>query len=367
MNQTNLIAIIGGITVIGAVIATVVLKDEDSIVDVAPISSVQPQVQSEASNQPTVIDTPSTFDAKLRPATPPTEIVEKPEIVEPAMTPPSFDIVRITPDGDAVIAGRAVPGASVYLYNNGVLIGFVIADDRGEWVFVPNKPFGPGPALLTLEMRLGKEKSLFAEYEVEMVIPETNKDIAGRETSNQTSGALVMKVPATGNGKKIILQNPSGPPSSELSVAMLDYDKQGRLSVSGYAPPDTEINLYLDNKFIGQTKTDSNSTWNLLPEKTIKPGIYKLRADQIDAKGKVEARVSLPFSQADPAEKLPDEPFFIVQPGNSLWRIARRSYGSGYSYTVIFDANKEQIADPDMIFPGQIFAMPPLTDVPLTN
>ena len=367
MNQTNLIAIIGGITVIGAVIATVVLEDEDSIVDVAPVSSTPPQVQPEAPKEPTVIDTPSTIVAKIQPTTPDPAIVNQPEIVEPAITPPSFDVVRITPDGDAVIAGRAIPGSSVYLYNNNVLIGFVLADDRGEWVFVPNKPFGAGPARLTLEMRFGKEKSLFAEHEVVMVIPEANKDIAGRVTLDQTSGALAMKVPTSGSGKKIILQNPSGPPSSELSVSMLDYDKEGRLSVSGYAPPDTEINLYLDNKFIGQTKTDSNSTWNLLPEKTIDPGIYKLRADQIDSQGKVEARVSLPFSQADPTEDLPDEPFIIVQPGNSLWRIARRSYGSGFSYTVIFDANKEQIADPDMIFPGQIFAMPPSTQVPLTN
>ena len=50
--------------------------------------------------------------------------------------------------------------------------------------------------------------------------------------------------------------------------------------------------------------------------------------------------------------------FLVVQPGNSLWRLARRTYGSGFSYTVIFDANKDQIGDPDLIFPGQVFALP---------
>ena len=55
---------------------------------------------------------------------------------------------------------------------------------------------------------------------------------------------------------------------------------------------------------------------------------------------------------------MPPEPFVIVQPGNSLWRLARRAYGSGFNYTVIYEANKEQITDPDMIFPGQVFAVP---------
>ena len=48
----------------------------------------------------------------------------------------------------------------------------------------------------------------------------------------------------------------------------------------------------------------------------------------------------------------------IVQPGNSLWRIARRVYGEGMEYTVIYQANQDQIRDPDLIFPGQIFNLP---------
>ncbi len=48
----------------------------------------------------------------------------------------------------------------------------------------------------------------------------------------------------------------------------------------------------------------------------------------------------------------------VVQPGNSLWRIARRSYGSGWDYTVIYEANREQIRNPDLIYPGQVFALP---------
>ena len=48
----------------------------------------------------------------------------------------------------------------------------------------------------------------------------------------------------------------------------------------------------------------------------------------------------------------------LVQPGNSLWRISRRFYGEGIMYTLIFKANQNQIDNPDLIYPGQIFEIP---------
>ncbi len=48
----------------------------------------------------------------------------------------------------------------------------------------------------------------------------------------------------------------------------------------------------------------------------------------------------------------------VIQPGNNLWQISRVIYGQGRRYTVIYDANKEQIRDPDRIYPGQIFETP---------
>ena len=48
----------------------------------------------------------------------------------------------------------------------------------------------------------------------------------------------------------------------------------------------------------------------------------------------------------------------VVEPGNSLWRIARRTYGQGTRFTLIFDANRDRIRDPDLIYPGQVFNLP---------
>ena len=48
----------------------------------------------------------------------------------------------------------------------------------------------------------------------------------------------------------------------------------------------------------------------------------------------------------------------IIRSGDNLWTIARRVYGSGYRYTQIYGANREQIRDPDLIYPGQVFDLP---------
>ena len=42
-----------------------------------------------------------------------------------------------------------------------------------------------------------------------------------------------------------------------------------------------------------------------------------------------------------------------VQPGNTLWGIAREKYGEGILYVRVFEANTDRIRDPDLIYPGQ--------------
>ena len=48
----------------------------------------------------------------------------------------------------------------------------------------------------------------------------------------------------------------------------------------------------------------------------------------------------------------------VIQPGNNLWVLSRELYGYGKMYTVIYEANKDQIRNPRLIFPGQILTAP---------
>ena len=86
--------------------------------------------------------------------------------------------------------------------------------------------------------------------------------------------------------------------------------------------------------------------------------LHTLRIDRLDEGGAVKARVETPFARAEAIPFDSDLRLVLVQPGNSLWRIARRTYGRGIRYTVIYEANRRQIRDPDLIYPGQIFRLP---------
>jgi nucleoid-associated protein YgaU len=48
----------------------------------------------------------------------------------------------------------------------------------------------------------------------------------------------------------------------------------------------------------------------------------------------------------------------IIRKGDTLWEISRRTYGEGQRYTVIYLANGDQIRDPDLIYPAQVFRLP---------
>ncbi|HSF63961.1 MAG TPA: LysM peptidoglycan-binding domain-containing protein, partial [Paracoccaceae bacterium] len=51
-----------------------------------------------------------------------------------------------------------------------------------------------------------------------------------------------------------------------------------------------------------------------------------------------------------------------VQPGFTLWGIAQDRFGSGFLYVQVFEANRDQIRDPDLIYPGQVFTLPQAAD-----
>jgi len=274
---------------------------------------------------------------------------------------PSFDIVRVNPQGNTVIAGRAKPGAKVEIYEGDTKIGEVEADRRGEWVFVPDQPLSPGSRRLSLVMKLPDGTSVPATSDVVIVVPEPGQDVG-----SGPSQPLAMRVPKEGQpGSVEILQKPGETPPTPgvpgqiaLAVDAVDYDSKGKLDIVGKASPGGLIQLYLDNDFLGRAQADSHGAWALKPEKTAPDGNHTLRADQVDPTGKVTARVEVRFARSVPLANIPPGSLVVVKEGNSLWRIARNTYGSGFRYTQIFEANKEQIRDADLIFPGQVFKLP---------
>ena len=62
---------------------------------------------------------------------------------------------------------------------------------------------------------------------------------------------------------------------------------------------------------------------------------------------------------AEPAAGAEPRTYSVVR-GDTLWKIAEQAYGDGAQYTKIFEANRDQLDDPDRIFPGQKLVIPDL-------
>jgi nucleoid-associated protein YgaU len=166
-----------------------------------------------------------------------------------------------------------------------------------------------------------------------------------------------------------------GDTPTEVSVGAITYGADGAVNLSGTGVPGNFVRLYLDNGLIATVPVSENGTWELGSD-AIAAGTYTLRADEVDANGTVVSRFETPFKReaaADliaaapaPAEDAADAPAttqvsaVTVQPGFTLWGIARESYGDGMLFVKVYEANKSLIRDPDLIYPGQVFEVPAL-------
>lgn len=411
----------------------------------APQPAPQPAAPAVASSAPQPTPTPSTAAAPPAPApvAPPAPAPVPPIAAAPPVAQPTFDVVRVNPRGDAVIAGRSPPGAEVTVLDGNRVIGVVTSDSRGEWVLLPSDSLQPGSRELSLSVRVGGGAPQRSDQVVVLVVPERDRDIAGTPATQPTT-PLALLVPRDQPGPTTVLQAPAAPvvaeptpapapppapapvappapvaqvapvpppppaptvvappasppvaapavaptpapapavaaapvppppaaatpglpprlPAAPVIVAVVDYTPEGAVQISGTGQSTQRLQLYLDNQPLAVGQVDGQGSWRVSPETRVAPGLYRLRVDQLDDFGRVTARAELPFQRADVTpELLASQDLVIVQPGNSLWRIARRTYGRGIQFTQIYNANRDQIRDPNLIYPGQVFFVPAL-------
>ncbi|MCH8489351.1 MAG: Ig-like domain-containing protein [Oceanicaulis sp.] len=289
----------------------------------------------------------------MRPAPAPTPAPADPALAvsQPApvaLTAPTFDIVRVDPRGTAVLAGRGAPGSRVTLMSGDQEIGSVEIDAAGEWVMIVDRPLPTGSVELSLIMVTPDGQEIRSDQVVVVSVPE----------SRDRTPLVVLGRPGEASR---VLQSPfDGVSMGPLSLETVDYDESGSVIFSGRAEPGSTVRVIADGQAVGQTTAGPNGRWSVQAGRDFAPGVYNLQIDQIDADGRVTAVIALPFERASAEDALAarEAGRVVVQPGNSLWRIARRLYGDGVQYTVIYQANREQIRDPDLIYPGQVFRAP---------
>ena len=276
-----------------------------------------------------------------------------PSVSPPTVAMPSFDIALIGPDGRGVIAGRAQPGAKVILLDGDKELAQDQADAHGEWVIIAqDPPLGAGQHELRVIQHVDGRAPVTSDQVVVAIVPDQKQSGPEKKT-------LIMIAPSS--GAATLMQPPSAagvPKSGDLVMSTLDYDEGGHVTVTGKATPGAVVRAYINDKIVAEGQAAADGSWRLVPATPVEPGKYKLRLDRLAKDGKPVVRLELPFERIPVPRATDNSERLVVVRGDSLWNIARAHYGTGFQHTLIYGANKDQIRDPDLIFPGQVFRRP---------
>lgn len=394
----------------------------------APVAQGHGQGQGKPPNQvsgtpPAPAGTPSQNQASIQPAAPPpADGGAKPADVK-ASEPiaPSFDIVRVEPGGDSVIAGRAAPGATIELLRDDQVHARSVADASGLFAITP-PAFPSGSHQIVLQSiapdgtRQRSRESVTVAINgdtrplVALAAPDkptvllSNPEMPAPKAADAAPATTEPPKQAGAEPPATQAGTPAQPaPRAEIKITSVESEP-GKLYVSGQAAPGATIRLYLNETLVAPGGAGADGKLSFAIASGVKPGDYRVRLDDVDpVSGQVKSRAEVAFNvpietaqsqtaasadkpaldqpptaSATPqantgsrmASALPDAPVppstivvpnidtAIVSRGDSLWRISQRIYGRGMRYTVIYGANQKQIRDPDLIYPGQVFVLP---------
>lgn len=306
---------------------------------------------------------------------------------------PSFDIARIEPSGEAVIAGRATPGATVELLRNGEPHDRVVVDASGQFAMVPPK-LPSGTYELTLRVKQPDGKQVVSKQSVAVALaPSKNEQpVVALMTPNKPSVVLSQAAAAAKQAAA----------AGAVVAEAVEVEAGGKLHVSGRARPGASVRFYLNDSYVASVTAGADGRFVVTINEGVAPGNYRVRLDEMEQNStSVRARAEVPFnvpdtiltasaaaqakSSAKPQDvATPAQPRLAAAGGNAaattesspstvvvqkiatttvtrgdnLWQISRLTYGHGMRYAVIYNANREHIRNPDLIYPGQVFVLP---------
>ena len=246
------------------------------------------------------------------------------EPAAPAVSPPSFDVVRVDPDGNALIAGQAAAGSAVSVRIDETEAASATTDSQGKFVAMFAVPPADVPRIVTLMMRMENGTEMAGAGSVilaptaakptvvaEATAPESDEVTTAEPTTTEAAlepaaepeKAEEPEAPAVlmadDQGLKVL--QPAGDALAQnVVIDTISYDQNGTVLLAGRGAGGSGLQIYLDNAALAATTIAADDTWSTpLPE--IKQGLYTLRVDQVDAAGKVTSRYETPFKREDPA------------------------------------------------------------------
>ena len=300
--------------------------------------------------------------------------------------PLTIDLARVKPDGSAVFAGTAAPSAKIWIFEGNILLGETIVNANSEWVIVLEKSLAAGQHLISVAMERSDGTTEMADRSLAVEIyPDT-------ETK-----PLVALLPETASEVPVLIQSPDDvdtakPGTAASEAAMADAAKSdaampettdaapansqaksqiaalapsaivwrdaSRILISGTSRGGIRVTVNDAEGQFGEALVLADGAWQVAGSLDMDIAVNQLRFALFDDSNQITARYNLPIKARDLAKGQDGSPLVVVNKGDMLWRIAYHQLGEGVKYVDIVRRNKHDIANPDLIYPKQIFAVP---------
>ncbi len=229
-------------------------------------------------------------------------------------------VVEAETGGGLFVSGESEAQAAIRLYLNDTLVARAEADDTGDVSFAIRRGVRAGRYQVRLDDVDPETGTVLSRAEVGFTVPEA-----------------VATAPA-----------PASAPASSTGPAPVERALQQAQTLAG-AGGSQEQPARETNEPTGDAVAQAPS------------GPVAQTGDEADdaapvATGEINAPPA--SGRTNPTVVVPELSTALVERGDSLWRISRQIYGRGIRYTEIFEANQQQIRNPDLIYPGQVFVLP---------
>ena len=315
--------------------------------------------------------------------------------------PLTIDLARVKPDGAAVFAGTAAPNAKIRIFEGDILLGETIANANGEWVIVLEKSLAAGQHLISVAMERSDgttemaDRSLAVEIYQDTetkplvaLLPETATEVpvliqspddvdkaklaatASEATASEATAseaivvdpakadAAMPETAAAAPGKAQANSQIAASQIAALAPSAIVWRDASRILISGTSRGGVRVAVNDAKGQFGEALVLVDGAWQVAGSLDMDIAVNQLRFALFDDANQIIARYDLPVKARDLAKGQDGSPLIVVNKGDMLWRIAYHQLGEGVKYVDIVRRNQQDIADPDLIYPKQIFAVP---------
>ena len=267
---------------------------------------------------------------------------EEPAVETPAVEVPVKPVLIEAADveaGKIFIAGTGEPKSTINIYLENQFLGSVNVADNGAFLFEGEKDISAGRYDIRADMTKGGADVL-ARAEVKLVHEPKVVEVA-----------KVVEPEPEPTPEPVVKPEPTTPAQNETESVEAESEPEVK-------PEEPEADAEVE------VSTEPEPTIETAEEPKSEPeSEQEVAAVVEEVESEVAVEEAEPVEQETveveaPKKEIQTGSAVIIRRGDNLWTVARRNYGAGIRYTTIFEANRDQIRNPHLIYPGQVFKVP---------